>query len=107
MERLRSIGEARAIGLSLEEIGEILALPAAGRALCAHVLELLDQKLAAVDRQLRALRVFRRELVGLRAEAARTATAEACVCGIIERHEPADGAVPVPRPFTGSTTRRR
>ncbi len=107
VERLRFIGKAKAIGLSLEEIGEILALQREGRAPCAHVLELLDRKLAAVDRQLRALCDFRRELVGLRAEAARTATAEACVCGIIEHHQPADGAEPVSRPFTGSTTRRR
>lgn len=107
VEQLRFIGKAKAIGLSLQEIGEILALRREGRAPCAHVLELLDRKLAAVDRQLRALRAFRRELVGLRAEAARTAIAEACVCGIIERHEPADGAEPASRPFTGSTTRRR
>ncbi len=107
VERLRFIGKAKAIGLSLEEIGEILALRREGHAPCAHVLELLDRKLAAVDRQLRALRAFRRELVGLRAEAARTATAEACVCGIIERHELAGGAEPASRPLTRSATRRR
>ncbi len=100
VERLRFIRKAKAIGLSLEEIGEILTLRREDRAPCEHVLELLDRKLAAVDRQLRALRAVRRELVGLRAEAARTATAEACVCGIIERHELADGAQPVARPFT-------
>jgi MerR family Zn(II)-responsive transcriptional regulator of zntA len=107
VERLRFIGKAKAIGLSLAEIGEILALRRAGRAPCAHVLELLDRKLAAVDRQFRTLHDVRRELVGLRKEAVRTASAEACVCGIIERHEPADRAEPASRPLTDTTTRWR
>jgi MerR family Zn(II)-responsive transcriptional regulator of zntA len=107
IERLRFIGKAKAVGLSLEEIGEILALRREGRAPCEHVLELLNRKLAAVDRQLRALRDFRRELLGLREEAARTATAEACVCGIIEHHEPGERAEPVWRPLTAATTPAR
>jgi DNA-binding transcriptional MerR regulator len=83
-ERLRFIGKAKAVGLSLGEIREVLALRDAGRRPCEHVVDLLDRKVAAVDAQLRALEAFRGELVAMRAEAARTATAEACVCGIIE-----------------------
>jgi MerR family transcriptional regulator, Zn(II)-responsive regulator of zntA len=90
LERLRFIGKAKAIGLSLEQIAEVLALRGAGRQPCEHVLALLDEKLAAVDRQLRALRDFKRDLTALRDEAARTAASgpaegDACVCGIIER----------------------
>ncbi len=87
-ERLRFITKAKAIGLTLEEIGEILALRREGQPPCEHVLALVDRKLAAVDRQMRALAEFRQALVALREGAAEARTAEACVCGIIERHEP-------------------
>lgn len=95
-ERLQFIGKAKAIGLSLEEIREILALRRAGSQPCTHVLELLDGKLAAVEAQLRVLEEFRQDLLTLRGEAARTMTAEACVCGIIEHH----GALRTGEPLT-------
>lgn len=86
-ERLQFIGKAKAIGLTLEEIREILMLQRDGEQPCAHVLVLLDQKLATVDAQLRTLTEFRRDLVDLREEAAETMSGDACVCGIIELHE--------------------
>ncbi|MDP9349944.1 MAG: MerR family DNA-binding protein [Chloroflexota bacterium] len=86
-ERLRFIAKAKAIGLTLEEIGEILRLREGGEQPCKHVVELLDSKIAQVDRYLRALSDFRQELVGLREEAAENATDEAHYCRIIERHE--------------------
>lgn len=87
-ERLRFIGKAKAIGLSLAEVGEVLRLRQDGQQPCGHVLELLDHKLALVDQQLRALQEFRRELLAMRQEAAEAAVDDACVCGIIEQHEP-------------------
>ncbi|MDP8900894.1 MAG: heavy metal-responsive transcriptional regulator [Actinomycetota bacterium] len=54
-ERLRFIGKAKAIGLTLAEIGEVLTLRDDGTCPCPHVLGLLDRKLAAVDAQLRLL----------------------------------------------------
>ncbi|MBI3970226.1 MAG: heavy metal-responsive transcriptional regulator [Chloroflexi bacterium] len=99
LDRLRFIGKAKAIGLSLEEIGDILRLRRGGQAPCEHVLALVGRKLEAVDRQLRTLTEFRQELVALRRQAARTmsaGTADACVCGIIEQHEPQRGAAPLP-----------
>lgn len=87
-DRLRFIAKAKTIGLSLKEIGDILALRRGGERPCEHVLELLDQKLLDVDAQVRALRDFRQELVAMREEAAATAAADACVCGIIEQHVP-------------------
>ncbi len=86
-ERLQFIGKAKAIGLTLEEIREILTLRRDGERPCAHVLALLDQKLATVDAQLRTLTDFRQDLVALREEAAETMSGDACVCGIIELHE--------------------
>ncbi|ACZ40387.1 heavy metal-responsive transcriptional regulator [Sphaerobacter thermophilus] len=88
-ERLRFILKARAVGLTLEEIREVLAVRGDGRRPCEHVLTLLDRKLAAVDEQLRALAEFRAELLTLRDTAAGAMSTDSCVCGIIERHEPA------------------
>lgn len=86
-EHLRFIVKARAIGLTLAEIRDIVSLRDHGDRPCAQVLTILNGKLAAVDRQLTALAAFRQELVALRAEARETQHADACVCGIIERHE--------------------
>lgn len=88
-QRLRFIAKAKAIGLTLDEIREILTLRYRGESPCEHVLALLDRKLAKVDQQLRALMEFRRELVALREEAAETMRADACVCGIIEQYKTA------------------
>lgn len=84
--RLRFIVKAKAIGLTLSEIGDILAAQDDGQRPCEHVLALLDGKLAEVDRRLRALAEFRHELAALREEADETRSAEASVCGIIECH---------------------
>lgn len=87
LQRLRFILKAKAIGLTLGEIAEILALHRDGEQPCEHVVGLLDDKIAAVDEQLRALEDFRRELVALRNESATTIASDACVCGIIEHHK--------------------
>ncbi len=87
-ERLAFIQKAKAIGLSLTEIRELLTLRSKGEQPCEHVVELLAQKLMAVDSQLRALEAFRAELVALQDEAAETRGVEGCVCGIIEQHNP-------------------
>lgn len=88
-ERLHFIAKAKAVGLTLEEIGEILDLRRSGSQPCEYVLGLLDHKLAAVEAQLRALSDFRQELLSLREETRKTMHADACVCGIIEQHETA------------------
>ncbi len=90
-DRLRFIIKAKAVGLTLEEIGEIVALRTDGRQPCDHVLTLLDRKLGAVEEQLRALAEFQRELVTLREEAAQGASISASFCWIIEQHEPSRG----------------
>jgi len=86
-ERLQFIRKAKAVGLSLEEISEILTVRRSGVQPCEHVLGLLDHKLGAVEEQMRALSDFRQELLTLREEARQTMRSEACVCGIIELHK--------------------
>lgn len=87
-ETLRFIIKAKASGLTLAEIGEILALRREGHEPCAHVRAMLDRKLPVVEAQLRALAAFRDELLTLRAAATVTTTCDGTVCGIIERHAP-------------------
>ena len=87
-ERLRFIAKAKAIGLSLEEISEILQLRDGGTNPCSHVRDLLDRRLAAVDEHLRVLSDLRRELLALRDEAVTADGESAEVCGIIEHHKP-------------------
>jgi DNA-binding transcriptional MerR regulator len=88
-DRLRFVAKAKAIGLTLAEIGEILALRDGGTEPCPHVRNLLDHKLAAVDEHLRLLAEARAELLALQAEAGSTACSSAPICGVIERYTPA------------------
>jgi DNA-binding transcriptional MerR regulator len=87
-ERLRFIAKAKSIGLSLEEIREVLALRDAGREPCTRVRELIDRKLAAVNEQLRLLIDLRRDLLTLQARAAATTCSCTAICEIIELYEP-------------------
>ncbi|MDQ6695797.1 MAG: heavy metal-responsive transcriptional regulator [Chloroflexota bacterium] len=85
-DRLRFILKAKAVGLTLSEIKDVLDLRDTGQEPCEHVLNLIDQKLAKVDEQLRVLNEFRADLSTLRNDAAQHIGADACVCGIIEFH---------------------
>lgn len=106
-EQLRFIIKAKTTGLTLEQIGEVLALRRDGQEPCEHVTAMLDQKLEAIDRQLRALAELRQELVSLRDEAT-TKPAAGCVCGIIEQHTSPLPLSPTPLTFqpTGRSTVR-
>jgi DNA-binding transcriptional MerR regulator len=103
-EQLEFIIKAKTTGLTLEEIGEILALWRQGREPCEHVAAMLDRKLDAIDRQLQALTDLRHELASLRDEA-RAKPAAGCVCGIIEQHASQLPLAPAPLTFqlTGSS----
>ena len=62
LERVEFIKRAQSLGLSLEEIREVMELKYGGSSPCQHVRDLLREKLNAVDRQITRLRAFRREL---------------------------------------------
>lgn len=84
-ERLEFIGKAKAVGLALADIREVLTLRDGGTEPCGHVVDLLDRKLAAVDAQLHTLSAFRQELSTLRDRASETSKNTDCICGIIEQ----------------------
>ena len=106
-QRLAFIRKARAIGLTLDEIRQLLALRREGEQPCGHLAELVDQKLAAVDAQLRALADFREELLRLRAEAATSTCDDGQVCTVIEQHQPIRADRDTPVSFVGTIARRR
>lgn len=65
VERLRFIRKAQAFGLPLGEIRDVLEMAEQGTCPCGHVQAVFAQKLADVDRRLRELQEFRRELRAL------------------------------------------
>ncbi len=62
LERVEFIKRVQSLGLSLEEIREVMELKYGGNSPCQHVRDLLREKLEAVDRQIGRLGAFRREL---------------------------------------------
>jgi DNA-binding transcriptional MerR regulator len=62
-ERLRFVLGAKALGLSLSEIREIVEAWSEGSRPCAHVSRLLAQKVDELDHRIAELQRFRNELV--------------------------------------------
>lgn len=62
LHELDFIKKAQGLGFSLEEVQETLRLSQRGEAPCAHVLELAQRRLAAVDERMTQLARFRDEL---------------------------------------------
>lgn len=88
VERLEFIKKAKSLGLSLEEIRDILILHEQRQAPCVHMLALLDRKLEQVDNMISELDEFRRDLLRLRMESQvrlEQLPEESRICGIIER----------------------
>jgi MerR family Zn(II)-responsive transcriptional regulator of zntA len=90
-ERLGFIRRAKTLGLSLDEIRDILSVQAEGEPPCGQVLGLIDRKISAINRRMAELQEFRAELATLRAawtdedERVRYAAPPACICPIIEQ----------------------
>lgn len=87
-QRLEFVKKAKALGLSLSDIRDVLALHEANQPPCVHVLALLDQKLAYMDALIQSLHEFREELARLRREASEQLErlpVGSAICGIIER----------------------
>ncbi len=88
VQRLEFIKKAKRLGLSLEDIRDILTLHASNQPPCVHVLALLDQKLAYLDDLIGSLYEFREELAHLREKSAAQLpqlTQGPAICGIIDQ----------------------
>ncbi|HVA05986.1 MAG TPA: heavy metal-responsive transcriptional regulator [Acidimicrobiales bacterium] len=90
LQRLRFVQHAQSAGLTLREIGQVLAIRTEGRAPCVHVRYLLHHHLAQIDARLAELRATRRELLDL-ARHADSVDPAACpedvICAILVREE--------------------
>lgn len=62
VDELAFIKKGQALGFSLDELGEILALSRSGRPPCTHVLTMARRHLAAVEDRIRQFRRFRDQL---------------------------------------------
>lgn len=83
---LHVIRRARALGLHLDEISDILDLQRGGEQPCAHVLGVLDARIAEIDRTIGDLQALRDALHTARvaARAGERRGQHAVVCRIIE-----------------------
>jgi len=78
VRRLRFIKQAQALGFSLKEVRELLALRLNPRTSCADVRRRAEAKIADIDEKLRALRAMKRALVCLTAACAGRGPVSAC-----------------------------
>ena len=91
VERLSFIRRAKMLGLSLDEIRDILSVQQTGSPPCGQVLNLIDLKISAIDQRIADLMAFRTDLATLRAawmdedERVRRPATSASICPIIEQ----------------------
>jgi DNA-binding transcriptional MerR regulator len=90
--RLIFIKSAQRLGLSLEEIAEILSLRDRGEAPCAYVRDVIAQQLSSIDKRIAELRALRTELRELDAAAAQLPEIDGATCRIIEHVSTATAA---------------
>lgn len=93
VERLSFIRNAQRLGLSLDEIGEVLALRERGEQPCGYVLEVVRRQTDAIDRQVRELLQLREELAYLVERAGEVGEGDGRFCRLVESsHGHAPGA---------------
>ncbi len=86
LARLTFIRQAKAIGLSLKEVRQIIALSRSGLAPCEEVRAFIRARLAEIERTLGDLQALRQRLTGTlrRWEGSASRQGPAHVCGLIE-----------------------
>ena len=84
VERLVFIKTAQRLGLTLDEIKEIIAFRDRGEQPCGYVADVLHRQVADLNARIREMRALRDELRRLQARAAQGMTAESKFCGVIE-----------------------
>jgi DNA-binding transcriptional MerR regulator len=82
--RLTFIKTAQRLGLSLEEVAEILRLRERGEPPCGYVRDVLSQQLRSVDKRIAELRALRSELRELGKAADAIPEVDGATCRIIE-----------------------
>ena len=84
IERLSFIKKAQVLGLTLAEIAQIISEKAAGESPCAHVREIVRNRLQELDERMAEMRRYRRELGAALAQWDKEGDRKGHVCGLIE-----------------------
>ncbi|MTV26437.1 heavy metal-responsive transcriptional regulator [Nitriliruptoraceae bacterium ZYF776] len=82
--RLHFVRAAQRLGLSLDEVGEVLAFRENGEQPCGFVLDTVRRRTVEIDRRVRELLDLRRELAELIDRAERTPATEARYCHLVD-----------------------
>lgn len=88
LARLDFIAKAKRLGLSLEEIRDVLALRDAGVEPCVHVVRVIDRHVEEVERAIAELSEFRTQLRRIQRDASKRARERGGICRIIEHAAP-------------------
>lgn len=97
VERLTFIKSAQRLGLSLDDIREILAFRDQGELPCHHVRHLLTRQAADIQRRIKELQALRDQLIDLESRTHGLSVTDTGYCAILSHtpHEPtADGRIP-------------
>jgi DNA-binding transcriptional MerR regulator len=94
IERLSFVRAAQRLGLSLDEVGEVLTFRENGEQPCGFVLDTVRRRTDEIDRRVRELLDLRRELAELIERAERTPATEARYCHLVEDANQATTAQP-------------
>lgn len=85
VDRLTFIRTAQRLGITLDEVKEILAFRERGEEPCAYVREVLDAQVSSIDDRIRELQQMRRQLLHLTTQADALPPASSGVtCRLIE-----------------------
>jgi DNA-binding transcriptional MerR regulator len=111
VDLLRFIRQAQGLGLTLDEIREIVTIRRGGRPPCRHVHRLLEEKAGELDRKLKDLLTLRRRIRRSLAAWGRGRAGQAAVCPHIEsptavRPSAAKTTPPYRRASSGAARRR-
>jgi DNA-binding transcriptional MerR regulator len=84
VDRLTFVKTAQRLGLTLDEIKEIIAFRDRGQQPCGYVADVLRRQVADLDRRIAEMRTLRDELRVLEGRAAAATTDPGTFCGVIE-----------------------
>jgi DNA-binding transcriptional MerR regulator len=91
LDRVRFIKSAQRLGLSLDDIKEILAFKDRGELPCDYVLSVIDKEADALDQRIAELQALRDDLRSLKGKARRIPKQQlenrSCACHIIENQD--------------------
>lgn len=107
VDRLRFVDQAKTLGLSLDQIADVLAIVDEEREPCPHVRRALEERLVETRQRIRELRGMETRLTQVLSRAGEEdrAAGSDCRCRIIERAGAPPAATGAPRPGIGRDAR--